>query len=56
MEPGYQKKPEFEQDFRRNNEPRTRKCLVCKVDFLNECAGEHCIGLRCRDCAQWGNL
>ena len=34
------KKPEYEQDVRRDDERKTRQCLVCKDSFLSEWAGE----------------
>ena len=39
MKSGHQQKPEFEQDVGRDDERKTRKCLVCKVEFLSEWAG-----------------
>ena len=40
MKADYQQNPEFEEDVRRDDERKTRKCLVCRVEFLSEWAGE----------------
>ena len=40
------KKPENEEDVRRDDERKTRKCLVGRVEFLSEWAGERV----CRNC------
>jgi len=52
MKPAYHKKPEFEQDVRRDDERKTRKCLVCKAPFLSEWAGER-ICLKCKSKSNW---
>ena len=46
------KKPENEQDVRRDDERKTRKCLVCRVEFLSEWAGER-ICLKCKSSSNW---
>ena len=51
MKADYQKKPEYEQDVRRDDERKTRKCLVCKAPFLSEWAGERI----CRNCKSRSN-
>ena len=48
MKADYHKKPEYEEDVRRDDERKTRKCLVCKAEFLSEWAGERV----CRNCKQ----
>ena len=40
MKPVYHKKPEYEPDANRDDERKTRQCLVCKAPFLSEWAGE----------------
>ena len=52
MKPVYQNKPEYEQDVRRDDERKTRKCLVCKAPFLSEWAGER-ICLKCKSSSNW---
>ena len=52
MKSVYQKKPEYEQDVRRDDERKTRKCLVCKAPFLSEWAGER-ICLKCKSSSNW---
>jgi len=52
MKSVYQKKPEYEQDVRHDDERKTRKCLVCKVEFLSEWAGER-ICKTCKSRADW---
>ena len=48
MKAAYHKKPEYEEDVRRDDERKTRKCLMCKDPFLSEWAGERV----CRNCKQ----
>ena len=46
------KKPEYEPDANRDDERKTRKCLVCKAEFLSEWAGERvCHG--CKKSSNW---
>ena len=52
MKPVSHKKPEYEQDVRRDDERKTRKCLVCKAPFLSEWAGER-ICLKCKSSSTW---
>ena len=52
MKSVYQKKPEYEQDVRRDDERKTRKCLVCKAPFLSEWAGER-ICHKCKSSSNW---
>ena len=52
MKPVSHKKPEYEQDVRRDDERKTRKCLVCEAEFLSEWAGERvCHG--CKKSSTW---
>ena len=46
------KKPENEEDVRRDDERKTRKCLVCRVEFLSEWAGER-VCPKCKSRADW---
>ena len=48
MKSVYLKKPEHEEDVRRDDERKTRKCLMCRVEFSSEWAGERV----CRNCKQ----
>ena len=52
MKSGYQKEPEYEEDVRRNDERKTRKCLVCEAPFLSEWAGER-ICHKCKSKKEW---
>ena len=52
MKSDYQRKPEYEQDVRHDDERKTRKCLVCKVPFLSEWAGER-ICIKCKSSSNW---
>ena len=54
MMSGYQQKPEFEQDVRSDDKRKTRKCLVCKVEFLSEWAGER-VCTKCKSRSEWRN-
>ena len=54
MKSGYLKKPEYEQATRRDDESKTRKCLVCKAEFLSKWAGER-ICRNCKQRAEWRN-
>ena len=54
MKAVYQKKPEYEQATRRDDERKTRKCLVCRDEFLSEWAGER-ICRKCKQRAEWRN-
>ena len=51
MDPVDLKTPEYEQDVRRDDERKTRQCLVCKAPFLSEWAGERI----CRNCKSRSN-
>ncbi len=44
------KKPE--QDDNRDEERKTRKCLVCKAEFVSEWAGER-ICHKCKSSSNW---
>mgnify|MGYP004356572355 CR=1 FL=1 len=46
------KKPENEQDVRRNDVRKTRKCLMCEAPFLSEWAGER-ICHKCKSSSNW---
>jgi len=46
------KTPETEQDARRDDERKTRQCLVCKDSFLSEWAGER-ICRKCKSSSNW---
>ena len=46
------KKPENEQDVRRDDERKTRKCLMCEDPFLSEWAGER-ICRKCKSSKNW---
>ena len=46
------KKPENEQDVRRNDVRKTRKCLMCEAPFLSEWAGER-ICPKCKSSSNW---
>ena len=48
------KKPEYNQDERRDYVPKTRNCLLCKVEFLSKWAGER-ICKKCKSRAEWRN-
>ena len=48
MKPVDKNEPEYDEDVRRNDERKTRKCLVCETPFLSEWAGERV----CRNCKQ----
>ena len=52
MKSVYQKTSEAEQDPRRDDERKTRKCLVCKAPFLSEWAGER-ICHKCKSKSNW---
>ena len=52
MKPVDLKTPEYEQDVRRDDERKTRKCLVCKAPFLSEWAGER-ICHKCKSKKIW---
>ena len=52
MKAVYQKKPEYEEDVRRNDERKTRKCLMCEAQFLSEWAGER-ICHKCKSSKNW---
>ena len=53
MKPDYQfKKPEYEEDVRRNDVRKTRKCLMCEAPFLSEWAGER-ICHKCKSSSNW---
>ena len=47
MKADYHKKPEYEEDVRRDDERKTRKCLMCEAPFLSEWAGER-VCLNCK--------
>ena len=51
MKPIDLKTPEIEQDAERDDERKTRKCLVCTGPFLSEWAGERI----CRNCKSRSN-
>ena len=46
------KKPENEQDVRRDDVRKTRKCLMCEDPFLSEWAGER-ICRKCKSTHNW---
>ena len=46
------KKPEYDQDERRDYVLKTRNCLVCKVEFLSEWVGER-ICKKCKSRSDW---
>ena len=48
----FYKKPEYDQDERRDYVLKTRNCLVCKVEFLSEWAGER-ICKKCKSRSDW---
>ena len=52
MKAAYHKKPEYEEDVRRDDERKTRKCLMCRVEFLSEWAGER-ICRKCKSSKNW---
>jgi len=52
MKPAYHKKPEFEPDAKRDDQRKTRKCLVCETPFLSEWAGER-VCLKCKSSKTW---
>ena len=52
MKAAYQKKPEYEEDVRRDDERKTRKCLMCEDPFLSEWAGER-ICRKCKSTHNW---
>ncbi len=52
MKSDYQRKPEYEQDVRHDDERKTRKCLVCKAPFLSEWASER-ICQKCKSSSNW---
>ena len=52
MDPVDLKTPEYEQDVRRDDERKTRKCLVCEAPFLSEWAGER-ICKACKSRSNW---
>ena len=54
MEAVYLKKLEYEQDVRPGYVPKTRNCLVCKVEFLSAWAGER-VCKKCKSRADWRN-
>ena len=54
MEAVYQPKPKYEEDIGRDDESKTRKCLVCKVEFLSEWAGER-VCKKCKSSKNWRN-
>jgi len=54
MKSVYQPKPEYEEDIGRDDESKTRKCLVCKVEFLSEWAGER-VCKKCKSRSEWRN-
>ena len=54
MKPVDLKTPEYEEDVRRDDERKTRKCLVCRDEFLSEWAGER-ICRKCKQRAEWRN-
>ena len=51
MKPVDLKTPEIEQDAKRDDERKTRMCLVGKVPFLSEWPGERI----CRNCKSRSN-
>jgi len=52
MKATYHKKPEYEEDVRRDDERKTRKCLMCEDPFLSEWAGER-ICRKCKPTHNW---
>ena len=52
MDPVDLKTPEYEQDVRRDDERKTRQCLVCEAPFLSEWAGER-ICHKCKSKTKW---
>ena len=52
MKPAYHKKSEFEPDAKRDDQRKTRKCLVCETPFLSEWAGER-VCLKCKSSKTW---
>ena len=54
MEAVYLKKLEYEQDVRPDYVLKTRNCLVCKVEFLSEWAGER-VCKKCKSRSEWRN-
>ena len=48
------KKPGNEEDVRRDDERKTRNCLVCKVEFLSAWAGER-VCKKCKSRSDWRN-
>jgi hypothetical protein len=46
------KKPEYEEDVRRDDERKTRKCLMCEEPFLSEWAGER-VCRKCKSSKSW---
>ena len=52
MKATYQKKPEYEEDVRRDAERTTSKCLMCEDPFLSEWAGER-ICRKCKPTHNW---
>ncbi len=50
MKPIYQKKPA--QDDNRDEERKTRKCLVCEAEFVSEWAGER-VCHKCKSSSNW---
>ena len=54
MKADYHKKPEYEEDVRRDDERKTRKCLMCEAPFFSEWAGER-ICRKCKSSKNWRN-
>ncbi len=52
MKSAYQQKPEFEENFKREDKRKTRKCLVCEAPFLSEWAGER-VCQKCKSKSSW---
>lgn len=46
------KTPETEADGKREDESKTRRCLICKDPFLSEWAGER-ICRKCKSSSAW---
>ena len=44
--------PEYERDAKRDDQRKTRKCLVCEAPFLSEWAGER-ICRKCKSSKNW---
>ena len=52
MKPISHKKPENQQDVRRDDERKTRKCLLCKAPLLSEWEGKRFCH-KCKSKKEW---